>query len=201
MRRESPGAMPELPGASLTLIPAWLTSAAADRHLQALITEVEYSRHRVRLFGREHLSPRLSAWVGDEHATYRYSGTLHQPSAWTPSLSELRSRLNDELACTFNSVLINRYRDGNDSMGWHSDDEGELGPEPLIASVSLGATRSFRLRSREKGGPALALELGHGSLLLMGGATQQNYRHALPKTRKAVGERINLTFRQITPKR
>ncbi len=186
-----------MPGASLALIQGWLTPAAADRHFLALQTEIEYSRHRVRLFGREHLSPRLSAWIGDADAVYRYSGTLHQPLAWTATLSELRARLNSELTYRFNSVLVNRYRDGNDSMGWHSDDERELGPDPLIASVSLGSTRSFRLKSREKGGPERSFELDHGSLLLMAGATQRLYRHALPKTRRPVGERINLTFRRI----
>ena len=187
----------DLPGAQLTLIPAWLERAAADRCFEALCQEIEYSQHRVRLFGREHLSPRLSAWVGDAGAVYRYSGVRHEPLPWTAGLLGLRNRLRDSIGPDFDSVLVNRYRDGNDSMGWHSDDESELGPEPLIASLSLGATRIFRFKSRSKIGPSLALELAHGSLLLMAGATQQNYRHALPKTRKAVGERINLTFRRI----
>ncbi|MEO8011625.1 MAG: alpha-ketoglutarate-dependent dioxygenase AlkB, partial [Dokdonella sp.] len=110
--------------------------------------------------------------------------------------------LAQRLGIRFNGVLANRYRDGQDSMGWHSDDERELGEQPLIASLSFGAVRRFRLRHKNSGAKPIAIELESGSLLVMAGATQQNYRHDLPKTARAVGERINLTFRRIvTPAR
>src|SRR5690606_31058899 len=115
------------------------------------------------------------------------------------SLAALRARLQDALGQPFNSVLANRYRSGADAMGWHSDDEPELGPEPLIASLSLGATRRFLLRHRHDAGVRLALELPAGSLLLMQGATQRCWKHALPRAARPVGERINLTFRQVLP--
>lgn len=188
----------ELAGAQLHHARGWIDAVTADRYLQCLPLELAFSQHRVRLFGREYLSPRLSAWVGDEDAVYRYSGVVHEPLPWTETLLEIRRSLELATGTGFNSVLVNRYRDGADSMGWHADDERELGPQPTIASVSLGATRSFRFKSKS-GGASLAIELTHGSLLLMAGATQSHYRHAVPKTRKVVGERINLTFRDIRP--
>jgi alkylated DNA repair dioxygenase AlkB len=186
-----------LAGADVVYRPDWLTRADADACLARLLLEVPYSQHRVRLFGREHPSPRLSAWIGDADALYRYSGVRHEPLPWTPTTSALREQLRERDNIDTNSVLVNRYRDGADSMGWHADDEAELGPEPVIASISLGAPRVFRFRARVAGGESLAIELEHGSLLLMRGNTQALYRHALPKTRKAIGERINLTFRSI----
>ena len=186
-----------LAGADVVYCPDWLTRADADACLSGLLEEIPYSQHRVRLFGREHASPRLSAWIGDVDAVYRYSGVRHEPLPWTPTTGALRERLRLRENIDTNSVLVNRYRDGADSMGWHADDERELGAEPVIASISLGAPRVFRLRARSAGGEALAIELGHGSLLLMRGQTQALYRHALPKTRKAVGERVNLTFRWV----
>jgi alkylated DNA repair dioxygenase AlkB len=113
-------------------------------------------------------------------------------------LVPVRDRLREMLGADFNSVLVNRYRDGRDRMGWHSDDEPELGPQPVIASISLGAARRFTLKPRGEGAP-LALDLPHGSLLVMRGDTQAHYRHALPATTRPVGERVNLTFRRILP--
>ena len=147
--------------------------------------------------GREVPSPRLSCWIGDPDAVYGYSGTRHSPHPWHPALQALRMRLRSELDVDFNSVLANLYRDGADGMGWHSDDETELGPEPVIASVSLGGVRRFVLRHRRDATRRLALDLPDGSLLLMRGATQRDYRHALPKTARAVEPRVNLTFRRI----
>ena len=109
----------------------------------------------------------------------------------------MRTRLQDETGSPFNSVLVNRYRSGADAMGWHSDDEPELGAQPVIASLSLGAARRFAFKHRHDAALKQTLELGHGDLLLMGGDTQRHYKHALPRTVKPVGERINLTFRQI----
>jgi alkylated DNA repair dioxygenase AlkB len=149
------------------------------------------------MFGREIDAPRLSCWIGDPGAAYVYSRTRYEPNAWPAALRPVRERLRETLGFEFNSVLANRYRDGRDAMGWHSDDEPELGSQPVIASVSLGATRRFALKPRAGGGSRLALDLPHGSLMVMSGETQIHYRHALPRTARMVGERINLTFRRI----
>lgn len=194
-----------LPDADVRLDPAWLPRVQADALLAAVRAEVPWSVHRIRMFGRMVDSPRLSAWVGDAHARYRYSGAVFEPLPWTPALASLRARLRDALDLDFDSVLANLYRDGCDAMGWHRDDEPELGPAPVIASVSLGATRRFvlRHRPRARAGEAgdtrarHAVELPHGSLLVMAGATQARWQHALPRTARPVGERINLTFRRI----
>jgi alkylated DNA repair dioxygenase AlkB len=186
-----------LPDAELAFDPHWLDAAEADRLLLDLRDSVAWENHRIRLFGREHASPRLSCWIGDPDASYLYSGTRFEPRPWPTVLRPLRERLSRELGIDFNSVLANRYRDGRDCMGWHSDAEPELGPAPVIASVSLGATRRFVLKHRSEPERKLALELPHGSLLVMRGDTQRHYRHALPRTAKPIGERINLTFRRI----
>lgn len=185
--------------AELAFDPHWLDAGAAAALLSALREAIPWEVHRVRLFGREHDSPRLSCWIGDPGASYRYSGARFQPNPWPAMLLPIRERLAQELGIEFNSVLANRYRDGRDAMGWHGDDERELGAAPVIASLSLGATRRFVLKHRRLPGRKLALELPPGSLLVMAGRTQQHYRHALPRTGKPVGERINLTFRRVLP--
>lgn len=189
----------DLPGAEVTWLPGWLPAPQAEALRLALLEGVDWEVHRIRLFGREVDSPRLSRWIGDADARYRYSGTEFEPHPWPASLLPLRQRLVAETGRPFNSVLLNRYRDGRDAMGWHSDDEPELGDAPMIASISLGATRRFLLKHRGRPKARLALDLLHGSLLLMAGQTQMHYRHALPRTARPVGERINLTFRWIRP--
>ena len=186
-----------LEDAELAYDPHWLDGEAADALHAALLQQVPWEVHRIRLFGREHDSPRLSSWIGDADAHYRYSGADFQPHPWPQALRAVRQLLAEELGAPFNSVLANRYRDGRDAMGWHSDDEPELGRAPLIASLSIGATRRFTFKHRRRDGLKGELALGHGSVLLMSGPTQANYRHALPRTAKPVGERINLTFRVI----
>jgi len=183
--------------ADITFAPCWLDADQADRVLHGLHEEIGWENHRIRLFGREHASPRLSCWIGDPGTAYRYSGALFVPHPWPSLLRPLRERLCAELGVGFNSVLANLYRDGHDCMGWHSDNEPELGAAPVIASVSLGATRRFVLKHRRDPERKLAIELPHGSLLVMAGATQCNYRHALPRTASVTAERINLTFRRI----
>jgi alkylated DNA repair dioxygenase AlkB len=187
-----------LAGAEVSSDPDWLAPSEADAMLAALVAEVPWSQHRVRLFGRELPAPRLSAWIGDPGSAYTYSRMRHEPLPWTPVLTTLRERLQATTGTRFNSVLANRYRDGRDSMGWHADDEPELGERPLIASISLGAARVFQFKPRG-GGRAQSIMLTHGSLLLMGGDTQRLYVHALPKTARPLGERINLTFRWVGP--
>ena len=186
----------DLPGADIRFDPEWLSQPEADALFDVLHEGLAWETHRVRLFGREIDSPRRSVWIGDAEAVYRYSGTRFVPRPWTPELRALASRLEAVSGATFNSVLANLYRDGRDGMGWHSDDEPELGPQPVIASLSLGAPRRFVFRART-GDARLALTLPHGSLLLMAGETQRVYRHALPKTARPVGPRINLTFRRV----
>lgn len=187
-----------LPDADLRFAPGWLPADEADALFARLQREIAWECHRIRIFGREVDSPRLSCWIGDPDAVYVYSRTRFVPHPWPASLLPLRERLADELGVAFNSVLANLYRDGRDRMGWHSDDEPELGPRPVIASVSLGAVRRFSLKPRA-GGASRALDLPHGSLLVMAGDTQAAWRHALAGTARAVGPRINLTFRRIIP--
>lgn len=193
----------DLPGAEVALLPHWLAADEADALMDRLLADIPWESHRLRLFGREVASPRLSCWIGDPGATYTYSGSRFEPRVWPAALAGLRERIEQACGGHFDSVLANLYRDGNDSMGWHSDDEPELGPQPLIASLSLGAERRFRFRRRRvrgesvQAGDALELRLPHGSLLRMAGDTQRLYRHDLPKMRAVVAPRINLTFRRI----
>jgi alkylated DNA repair dioxygenase AlkB len=190
----------DLPDAQLRYEPGWLAPADADNLFETLRDGIAWERHRIKLFGREVDAPRLSCWIGDPDAAYSYSRTRYLPRPWHVALRKLRERLREESGTDFNGVLANLYRDGNDSMGWHADDEPDLGPHPPIASLSLGATRRFLIRHSTEPALRLALELGHGSLLWMGGDTQSHYRHALPKTARPVGMRINLTFRRLLPK-
>lgn len=175
-----------LPGADLRFAPAWLPVGEADALFAALRDGIAWETHRIRLFGREVDSPRLSCWIGDPGAAYTYSRTRFEPRPWPAALAPVRARLREALGIGFDSVLANRYRDGRDRMGWHSDDEPELGPRPVIASLSLGATRRFALKPRD-GGPARRLDLPHGSLLVMAGETQARWRHALPGTARPIG--------------
>lgn len=190
----------DLPDADVQHLPGWLAATDADRLLSALQAEVPWEVHRIRMFGNWVDSPRLSCWIGDPQARYRYSSAEFVPHPWLPSLQSVRERLETEGLGRFNSVLLNRYRGGGDYMGWHSDDEPELGSMPVIASLSLGAARRFLLRRRDDPARKAEYLLGHGDLLVMAGQTQQFYQHALPKMARLQGERINLTFRWITPR-
>ena len=184
----------------LRFAPQWLSRAEADELLERLMDEIRWETHRIRMFGREVDSPRRSCWIGDPGTSYVYSRTRFEPRPWPPALAAIRPRIDEAAGVAMNSVLANLYRDGKDAMGWHSDDEPELGPAPLIASLSLGAARRFLLRRRDDTTRKAEFLLGHGDLLLMGGATQRHYQHALPKMARVQGERINLTFRWIHPR-
>jgi alkylated DNA repair dioxygenase AlkB len=190
----------DLPDGEAWLLRRAIAPALADELFRQLRQEVDWRQEAVVLFGKRHLVPRLVAWHGDPDASYAYSGVAHDPRPWVPPLATLRERVEALTGHRFNGVLLNLYRDGRDGMGWHADDEPELGPDPVIASVSLGATRRFRMRHRSNRGARLAIDLEHGSLLLMCGATQHHWLHALPKTSRPAGERINLTFRRILPR-
>ena len=165
----------------------FLPRAAADALFSALLRGLDWQQDSVRLFGREHPIPRRHQWYGDANAHYRWSGLTMRPLPWTAELSSLRDDLAPAAGIAFNSVLANLYRDGNDSMGWHADDEPELGTQPVIASVSLGAERDLLFRrsvGRARGERSLKLRLPHGSLLLMSGATQ-HLLAACPATPRA----------------
>ena len=183
----------------------WHSQAFAPAEAARLFAELQESlpwhQEQLVIFGRERPVPRLVSWHGDPAARYAYSGVLHEPAAWTPALTHIRERVEQLSGSRFNSVLANLYRDGRDGMGWHSDDEPELGQNPVIASVSLGATRRFRLRHRRERGLTHALELMDGSVLVMAGPTQHHWQHSITKTARPVGPRINLTYRQIAETR
>jgi alkylated DNA repair dioxygenase AlkB len=186
-----------LAGADLALWADWLSPDEADALFAQLRDTVAWETHVIRLFGREVASPRLSCWIGDAGASYVYSRTRFEPHPWPPALAALRPRVEQACGAGFNSVLANLYRDGGDAMGWHSDDEPELGPAPVIASLSLGVARRFVFRRKPRGPIVLELPLPSGSLLRMAGGTQRLYQHALPRTARVQAPRINLTFRRI----
>ena len=170
----------------------------SDRFFTTLLSTINWRQNRIKIFGREVDVPRLEAWYGDEEKSYMYSGILMYPDAWTPSLVVIKEKVETVTEHKFNSVLINLYRNGKDSVSWHSDDEPELGMNPTIASVSFGATRRFQLRHKSnKDLETLEVALSHGSLLFMKGATQHFWKHQVPKTSRVLSERINLTFRVI----
>jgi alkylated DNA repair dioxygenase AlkB len=197
----NPSPLPEplpLPDGDAVLYRHVFPAAEQARLLQVLLDETPWQQHILQLGGRRVPAPRLSAWYGDADAVYTYSRLRLEPLPWTATLLAIKAVAETLAATSFNSVLLNWYRDGQDSMGWHSDDEAELGHQPVIASVSLGAVRRFRFRHQRQ--PfQLTLALESGSVLVMAGATQHYWRHQLPKTRQPVGPRLNLTFRRIIP--
>jgi alkylated DNA repair dioxygenase AlkB len=174
--------------------PGWV--ANPERLFAELHEEIVWEQHTVTLYGRTMPTPRLTAWMGD--GSYRYSGIVNEPSPWPRALTQLRQELCRQVGVDFNSCLANLYRDGKDSMGYHSDDESELGPRATIASVSLGDRRRFVLRHRTTR-ERWTWELGHGDLLVMRDESQSDYAHAVPKTSRPVGPRMNLTFRCFHP--
>ncbi len=161
------------------------------------LQELDWKSETLTLYGKPVLVPRLTAFYGDPGIRYRYSGTVHIAQGWYPLLADIRDHLFQVLNLSFNSVLANFYRDGNDYMGWHSDDEPELQTSPVIASVSLGAERPFYLRHKEKLHDPYHISLPPGALLVMGHSTQRSWHHSLPRRLRIKGPRINLTFRTI----
>lgn len=165
--------------------------------MRKLILETEWTQPVVRMGARKLLSPRLAAWHGDPEAVYTYSGVANIPSPWTDTLQQVRLRLEQAVGVQFNSVLLNYYRNGQDSMGWHRDNEPELGPEPLIASVSLGQKRRFLMQHVREKQMRWKADLESGSALIMAGETQDCWRHSLPKSKSRTQPRMNLTFRRV----
>ncbi|MCC5853214.1 MAG: alpha-ketoglutarate-dependent dioxygenase AlkB [Alkalimonas sp.] len=176
----------------------WLAEPEASKGYRQLVDELPWQQPSIRLFGREHPIPRRQVWMGDERARYRYSGTLFQPDAWHPLVANWQQRLSTALQQPFNSALLNWYRSGLDHMGWHADNEAELGNDPCIASLSLGEARRFDLKHRHHPWQ-LQLNLGHGDLLVMAAGCQQHWLHRIPKQSRVSGGRLNLTFRYIVP--
>jgi len=188
----------DAPDSDIALTQQFLPAREAGAFAESLIADADWEQQTLKIFGREVLAPRLSAWYGDPNAGYSYSGLRLEPKPWLPALSELRTRVEHAAGCRFNSVLLNLYRDGRDGIGWHSDDEYELGDSPTIASLSFGGVRRFLLRHRRRRDLApLELHPGHGSLILMAGATQRCWKHSVPKTARPVEPRLNLTYREI----
>lgn len=174
--------------------PGFLSPEVSDEHFRGLMAEVPWEARSIVLFGREVPQPRLACWFGDE--SYSYSGITLEPRPWSERLAALKNTVEEESKYVFNSVLVNLYRDGQDSMGWHADDEPELGTEPIIASLSLGCTRRFRLRHRATK-ETIEVELESGSLLVMSGLSQSCWIHDIPKSKRIHEPRINLTFRRV----
>ncbi len=187
----------ELADAYLNYYQDFLTPNQADSYLQRLQHTLVWQQHSIWLFGRQVAIPRLQCWYGEPGLTYSYSGLLMTTRPWTPELDQLRRRIEQLHGYRFNAVLANLYRDGRDSVGWHADNEAELGDNPVIASLSLGSTRSFKLRRNDDHRQQHTIELEHGSVLLMSGSTQHHWQHCLPKRSRITEPRINLTFRLI----
>ena len=188
-----------IPDAEVTYYPGFFSKVEANDLYTQLLAKVDWVQNKIKMYGKENLVPRLEAWYGDKGMTYTYSGITQEPKPWIDELLEIKSAIEPLANITFNSVLINYYRDGKDRVAWHSDDEKELGPNPIIGSVSLGAERKFKLRHKNysENGHQTALDLENGSLLLMKGTTQQFWKHEIPRTSVSIGGRINLTFRVI----
>ncbi|WP_411872043.1 alpha-ketoglutarate-dependent dioxygenase AlkB family protein [Vulcanococcus limneticus] len=185
-------------GLALRSWPSWLEDA--DRWLALLLEQVPWKQDQITLFGRTHPLPRLTCWMGDPGCHYTYSGVRNPIEAWSPAVQELKDRVETAVGCRFNSLLLNLYRNGDDKLDWHADDEPELAAEAPIASLSLGASRCFRLKPRRAGEERetpLSLELGHGDLLVMDPPTQRHWLHQVPARRRVQKPRVNLTFRVI----
>ncbi|QKJ64748.1 alpha-ketoglutarate-dependent dioxygenase AlkB [Flavobacterium sp. M31R6] len=186
-----------LPDAEIIYFPAFLSKEEADSLFQELIENIPWQQDEITVYGKKHLQPRLTALYGNEGKPYSYSNIIMQPHHWTLTLQKIKSLAESILDTNFTTVLLNYYRDGSDSNGWHADNEKELGVNPVIASLSLGAERNFQLKHNFDASQKKTIILENGSLLLMKGTTQHFWKHQVPKTSKPIEPRINLTFRVI----
>ena len=186
-----------LPDAELEYFPNFLNKEKADLLLQKLLKEVHWQQQNIKLFGKEIPQPRLTAFYAEQGISYTYSGLQLKPNSFSTELWELKQKTQELSGYDFNTCLANLYRHGNDSMGWHADDEKVLGKNPVIASISLGGIRRFQFKHKTNKDLKESIELQHGSLLIMKGSMQHFWKHQLPKTKKEVAPRINLTFRKI----
>ncbi|MGS2719278.1 alpha-ketoglutarate-dependent dioxygenase AlkB family protein [Paraglaciecola aestuariivivens] len=186
----------QLPDADLLYWPNFIQAKLAEQYFSVLLNELAWRQEQIQIYGKSVAVPRLQAWYGDKGCTYQYSNLQLEPMSWTPSLVEIKHQCEIASASQFNSVLANLYRDGQDGMGLHADNEAELGKQPVIASVSLGQARTLRFVHQTKK-YRHKITLNSGSLLIMQGNTQNYWKHEVPKSTKALGPRINLTFRRI----
>ena len=187
----------ELPDSEITYYPDFFGKEKADQFFEKLKTEIPWQQDDIAVFGKTYPQPRLTALFGNEGKPYSYSNIVMQPHAWNSLLLFIKNEIEEVCNENFTTVLLNYYRDGKDSNGWHADDEKELGRNPVIASVSFGVERSFHLQHNFIKEQKLKINLEHGSLLIMKGTTQHFWKHQIPKTAKPIGSRINLTFRII----
>jgi alkylated DNA repair dioxygenase AlkB len=178
--------------------PNFFTREESAGLMQKLKATIAWKQETIQMYGKLLNTPRLTAWYGDNSKTYAFSGNKYHPLPWTAELLFIKQRVEQAAGLAFNSVLLNDYRDGNDSVAWHADDEPELGINPVIASVSFGQVRRFDVRHKQNHKLKYSVELQNGSLLIMKGDLQHNWEHQVPKSAKAVKERINLTFRMIS---
>ena len=185
-----------LAGAGLSLWSQWLSADDSDEILQILLQQLPWSQDSIMMFGKPVAIPRYQVWMGEHHCIYRYSGTTFRPQAWHPLVKQLTENVSAFLHRRFNCVLLNAYHNGQHHMGWHADNEPELGHDPAIASLSLGASRRFELRHRQQPWQ-MSVDLTTGSLLLMSEGMQHSWQHRLPKQSRVQDCRINLTFRYI----
>lgn len=188
----------DLPDADVRFFPGFFGAEDADRLLAELSRTITWRQETIETADATIPLPRLTAWYGDPGRSYTYSGITMRARPWSEPLLQIRARIEEASRASFNSVLLNLYRDGRDGVGWHSDDEPELGELPVIGSVSFGGTRSFVLRHKRRKDLRVEVTLSHGSYLLMQGATQRHWKHRVPRTTDAVEPRINLTFRRIS---
>ncbi len=186
-----------LPDAEIRYVPHFLPVSLANTYFDDLFHHIPWRQDPITVFGKTHLQPRLTSLHAHTLDSYSYSGIVMTPQPMTQTLQCIENRIYQLCDESFTTVLLNLYRDGKDSNGWHADDEAELGKNPVIASLSLGAPRFFHLRHNQDPKQRYKLLLEHGSLLLMGGETQHHWKHQVAKTAKKVGPRINLTFRKI----
>jgi alkylated DNA repair dioxygenase AlkB len=177
-------------------IPGFYDITTADKYLNRLISDIKWKQESMKIYGKEIPFPRLTAWYGDNDRPYSFSGITLQPNPWSPGLLKIKKDIEQIAGVVFNSVLLNRYRDGNDSISWHTDAEKELGKNPVIASVNFGVERTFQLKHIETK-ERIDILLKHGSLLVMQGELQHYWKHQIPKSKKIKEERVNLTFRVI----
>ncbi len=187
----------DLPGADVVYYPNFIGEEKALVLFEQLLKETPWQQDDIKVFGKVYAQPRLTALYGSNNIAYSYSNITMLPQPFTALLEGLRNKIEQEANCSFTTCLLNLYRDGKDSNGWHSDDEKELGKNPTIASLTLGAGRVFKFREKKAKTNVSSLFLEPGSLLLMRGETQHNWQHELPKTSKQVQPRINLTFRKL----
>lgn len=184
-------------GGELYYIPHVFTSEESDDYFNQLFTEIRWKQEPIKIFGKEVMQPRLTAWYGDIVKPYAYSGITMAPNHWIHPLLQIKAVADKFSGAESSSALLNLYRDGNDGLGWHRDNEKVLGPAPTIASVSLGAVRNFQLRDYKNKDNLISVDLQPGSIVIMKGASQQVWEHRVPKSKKVCGARINITFRWI----